>query len=126
MRKLKICNIGWAYSIHVERWLKWFAAKGHEISIITDVPKEIERVAVYNINERPADKSRLERYKELHFNFYCPPLYNLNQIIRLRKLIRKIRPDIVHSHSLWYPGYLGIYLNLIDPFRDSVVIVLDD
>jgi glycosyltransferase involved in cell wall biosynthesis len=119
MRKLKICNIGWVHSIHVERWLKWFAAKGHEISIITDVPKEIERVTIYNISERPTDKNRLERYKELQFNFYCPPLYNFNRIIRLRKLVSKIRPDIVHSHSLWYPGYLGGYLNF-HPFVVTV------
>lgn len=130
MKKLKICNIGWAQSIHVERWLRWFAARGHEISIITDVPKPMEGITSYNINERLADKNRLERYKEFHFNFYCPPLYNLNRIIRLRKLVKKIQPDIVHSHSLWYPGYLGGYLNfhpfVITVFNGDVLWKKDD
>ena len=32
--KLKICFIGWADSIHVQRWVKWFARQGHEVHLI--------------------------------------------------------------------------------------------
>jgi glycosyltransferase involved in cell wall biosynthesis len=116
--------------MHVERWARWFSEKGHEVSIITDAPKEIERVTVYNIDERPADKGRLERYKEFQFNFYCPPLYNLNRIVRLRKLIRKIQPDVLTLHSLWYPAYLGLYAGfkpfVISAFDGDIVWVGDN
>ncbi len=121
MEKLKICNIGWATSIHVERWLKWFAARGHEVSLISNIPKEIDGVKGYDINSCPDGRGRLERYKELQFNFYCPPLNNTNRVIRIKKLIKEINPDIIHSHSLWYPGYLGAYMN----FNPLVVTVFN-
>ena len=108
MRKLKIVNIGWANSIHVERLVRWFAGKGHDISIITNNPKEIPGVKAYDIRTKPDLRPRRERYKDLHFNIKWA--HNLNQIVHIRKLVDEISPDIIHSHSLWYPGYLGVHI----------------
>ncbi|ODS34546.1 MAG: putative glycosyltransferase [Candidatus Scalindua rubra] len=107
---LKICHIGWAHSIHVERLMRWFARKGHIISIITDHPKNIDGVEVYDIRRKPDPRPRLERYKDFHFNIRWKWLYRLNEIVRIKKLVDEISPDIIHSHSLWYPGYFGVYL----------------
>ncbi len=110
MKKLKICNIGWANSIHVERLMKWLAKKGHDVSIITNCPKEIEGVKIYDLSSKPDLRPRIERFKELSFNLYWRWLRKLNEIIRIRKLVKQISPDIVHSYTLWYPGYLGVYI----------------
>lgn len=41
---MKICYIGNSQSIHLQRWVKWFSEKGHEVHLITDNLKEIERI----------------------------------------------------------------------------------
>lgn len=105
---MKICHIGWENSIHVERLLRWFAGKGHDISIITNKPKDLEGVKVYDIRRKIDNRTRWERYKNLSFNIGW--VHNLYQIFRVRKMVDEIDPDIVHSHSLWYPGYLGVYI----------------
>ena len=109
MRKLKILHIGWATSIHVERLMRWFDGRGHNISIVTNTPKEIDGIKVYDIRRKPDSRPRRERFKEFYFNAHWKLFLKLNEIIRLRKLIKEISPDIIHSHSLWYPGYLGLY-----------------
>jgi len=91
--------------------MRWFADKGHDISIITNTPKEIDDVKVYDIRRKPDPRPRRERFKELYFNAHWKPFLKLNEIIRIRKLVEEISPDIIHSHSLWYPGYLGVYVS---------------
>ena len=121
MRKLKILNIGWANSIHVERMMDWFAGKGHEVSIFTNVPKKIDGVKIYSIERKTDFRPRRERYKDLSFNVSWNWLRDLNAIVCLKRVVRETSPDIIHSHSLWYPGYLGIYLN----FHPFVITVLN-
>ena len=118
-KRINICHIGWAHSIHVERLMSWLARKGHDISIITNSPKVIQGVKVLDIRRKPDNRSRWERYKDLQFNIGW--IQNLHQIARIRKMVDEISPDIVHSHSLWYPGYLGVYITGY-PF---VITVLD-
>ena len=119
MRKLKICNIGWAYSPHVNRVAKWFAEKGHDVSILSDQPFEVEGVKVYNLYERDKDKTRWQRYRNIEFNISWKWLRRLEGLVHVKKIIKNISPDIVHSHSLWHPGYYGGYLNF-HPYVVSV------
>jgi len=116
-KKLKICHVGWAHSIHVERFMRWFAKKGHDISIITDKPKEIDGVKNYQIPPVPRSlivdtRPRWKRYMRLSFNNYRLQKikHQLLRVLWIRNIMKEINPDIVHSHSLWYPGYLGIYI----------------
>lgn len=116
---MKICNIGWANSIHVERWLRWFSRHGHEIHLITDRPKDIEGVSIHDIGFKPDTRSRLQRYKNLSFNIWWWAYFI--KILEVRRLVRQIKPDILHLHSLWYPGHLGAFAG----FQPYVVTVLD-
>ena len=118
---MKICNIGWANSIHVERIMSWFSRKGHDVSIITNTLKTIDGITVYDISRKPDLRPRIKRYKDFYFNVNSKLLNSLNEIIHIRKLVKEIKPHIVHSHSLWYPGYLGVYLN----FHPFIVTVLN-
>ena len=109
---MKICHIGWARSIHVERLMRWFAKKDHVISIITDNPKEIEGVKTYVIPRSFSEdtRPRWKRYIRLSFNSIARLISSIKRVLWIRNLINEINPDIVHSHSLWYPGYLGVYI----------------
>lgn len=114
-KKLRICHIGWANSIHLERLMRWFAKKGYEISIITDNYKKIEGVKIYVIPKTFYDNTspRWKRYMRLSFNDYRLQKirFHILRILWIRNIVKEINPDIVHAHSLWYPGYLGIYIN---------------
>ena len=117
--KLKLCNIGWANSPHVSRLLRWLAAKGHEVHVITNQPIPIEGVKVYDLSARIENKNRWERFRDFELNVSWKWLRSMAILKRIRKLVYEISPDILHSHSLWYPGYLGVYLN-VHPYVVSV------
>lgn len=110
MKPLSILHIGWAHSIHVERLMRWFADRGHTNSILTNFPKEIKGINVFDICSKNDNRSRLRRYKELSLNIGWKWVRSLDAIVKIRKLVKEISPDIIHSHSLWYPGYLGVYI----------------
>ena len=112
-KKLRICHIGWAMSPHTARWVKWFADRGHDSRLITD-QGEIEGVKTYLIpqNFGVDTRPRWKRYMRLSFNIWRiqKMKYPLQRILWLRNLINEINPDIVHSHPLWYPGNLGVWV----------------
>jgi len=87
---MKICYIGDS-TIHVEKWIKWFAKKGHNISLITD-QEGINGIKTYYISN---DNGKL-------FNF-------LKKIIQTRKLLDKIKPDILHAHYAFGYGTFAAF-----------------
>lgn len=114
---MKICHIGWVRSPHVTRWVKWLAERGHECYLITDEIAEINGVTVYEIPPYVDDpRPRWERFRELAI--HDRSLFRINWI---RRKVREIVPDILHSHSLWYPAYLGIYCR----FQPYVITAFD-
>lgn len=116
---MRICHIGWANSPHVYRVLKWFAVKGYDVHIITNQPFYIEGIKIYNLGVINKHKTRWQRYKNFEFNISWWWVKELVEIKRIKRIIQDLSPDIVHSHSLWYPGYYGVYLNF-HPYVVSV------
>ena len=113
-----ICHIGWANSIHVQRWVNWFARRGHESHLISDRVVPIEGVMIHQIPPYEHDsRPRWQRLRDLSIHDWR--VHRLKTIFWVRNKVREIAPDILHSHSLWYPGYLGIYLNF-HPFAITV------
>ena len=90
---MKICYIGDAQSIHMQRWAKWFADKGHEVHLITDTLAKID-----NVNIHPV----IKRGKRLNF---------LIRTWQTRRLVRKIKPDILHAHYIFGYGLFGAFAN---------------
>ncbi|MCK4816575.1 glycosyltransferase family 4 protein [bacterium] len=118
-KRLKICFIGWAYSPHVYRMAGWFARRGHDVHIITDRSYYMDGVKIYVLSVKEKNRTRWERYNNLDFNISWKWLRRANALIRIKKIVQAISPDILHSHSLWYPGYLGSYVNF-NPYVVSV------
>lgn len=118
---MKICNIGWAHSPHVYRMLKWFATKGNDVHVITNSPFHMEGVKIYDISVRDEGELGWQRYKDAKHNILLRWLTRMDELKRIRKIVDDIDPDIIHSHSLWYPGYMGSYLN----FHPYVVTVFN-
>lgn len=94
---MHLCVIANVESIHVKKILKYAAASGHRIDVITFDKAEIEGVTIHRIKTPLLLRSRKLRY------MYC--------VIAARKLVREIKPDILLSIYLIGPGGLGAMCN---------------
>lgn len=95
---MKLCILSDAASLHIIEWAQFFTRKGHAVSIISDNPADIEGVIVYPI----------PKYEN---KFHIPFISSIYQVTRktitIRRLLRKIQPDILHSHYANIYGYLA-------------------
>ena len=97
---MKICYLADARSGHVRRWVEYIA-KEHEIDLITFsytkkedtfVPEEVYK----KMNVRVHKVSKL-----MPFLLFAP--------FKIRRLIKKIKPDIVHAHYVTQYGFCGAF-----------------
>lgn len=91
---MKLCFIAGADSVHSVKWIRYFADKGHEVHWVSLTPS----------TEGNAGKVKLYLIKGV-LPGKLNPLNLLFYAIRIRRLIAKIRPDIVHAH---YAGVSGV------------------
>ena len=98
--KMKICYLADIRSIHTKRWIEYFA-KEHEVDLITlaytkkedtFVPEEVYKM----MNVRVHKVS-----KPMPFLLLAP--------FKIRRLIKKINPDIVHAHYVTQYGFCGAF-----------------
>ena len=90
---MKICFLAGANSIHSYKWVKYFAEKAHEvhwISLSPNIFQDIKNVKFYLLKE-----------------YSLKPLNILFNAMRVRKLIKKIKSDILHAHYAGVNGVLG-------------------
>lgn len=99
---MKICYIGDAESIHTKRWISWFAKKKrYDIHLITDRPSPIDGITMHTV---PESRTFGSVFKEM---------------IEVKKKVKKIQPDILHSHYASSYGIFGYY-SKYHPFVISV------
>ncbi len=98
---MKLCFLAAANSIHSYRWVKFFAEQGHEVHWIYIAPNNFEplrNVAYYEMPRMP-----------------LPGLTVANAIIKTKKLLDKIKPDVLHAHYAGTYGLIGA-LSGVRPF----------
>lgn len=130
---MKIAFMGPSKSIHLQRWLEWLVKHGHEIFLIDNNPQPINGVKEYDLNQSLLKKeNRLFRHIKFEFNSYrfCRlekmlKIDEIRKVFRLKNLLRSIKPDIVHLHTLFYPAYLGVFANFhplaVTPWNGDIV-----
>jgi len=84
---MKICFLAEASSIHSRKWVEYFAQKGHK---------------VHWVSLTPPTQGNIEKIK--FYRFRGNLLFNA---MRIKKLIRKIAPDILHAHYAGKDGFIG-------------------
>jgi glycosyltransferase involved in cell wall biosynthesis len=90
---MKLCFLANANSIHSYRWIKYFADKGHEINWISLQKNEfgdLKNVKFYLLKQYPT------KFLDIILN-----------AIPVKKLIKEIKPDILHAHYAGVNGILG-------------------
>jgi glycosyltransferase involved in cell wall biosynthesis len=95
---MKICYIADGSSIHTQRWLNYFAGKGHEVHLIywKTIPGYDKTVRIHLLKRLAPKIWAVTRYISF-----------LLWIFRTRKLIREIMPDVVDSHFIIDNGLLA-------------------
>ena len=88
---MRICLLGNAASIHIQRWAKFFIERGHEVQIISLSPGAVDGAKV-------------------HYVAWWPPIKQVGYLAalpRIRRLVKQISPDVLHSHYAISYGVLG-------------------
>jgi glycosyltransferase involved in cell wall biosynthesis len=104
--KLRLAYLSIGRHIHTERWLGWFARRGHEVHLLTVQPGPIAGVMVHDIRTAHGPK----------------PLRYALSLLKVRRILRRVRPDLLHTHFLTGYGYWGA----LSGFRPFVLTVWGD
>jgi len=93
---MKLCFIADATAIHTRRWVEYFSKGGHEVHLITYEPpdKPIHGIHLHVVNSR---------FSNLYLSF---PFRH----IRIMRIVKQIKPDIVHAHFISKFGFHGALL----------------
>lgn len=88
---MRICFVADAADIHTQRWAGYFANKGDDVHVISfDKPSEDMENSTLHVLRTVGIKTTILKYT-------INPLYVLKQ---LKKLIKEIKPDIIHGHAV--------------------------
>lgn len=112
-QKIKICIISTIFSAHIIRWASILQTKGFDITIISS-DENIDKISHIKVVEC-LTKKFASHTKNLIFQFI--------RSLKIRKIIRDIKPDIVHIHSLDYvhPFMFGVVNLIFKCFPNLVV-----
>ena len=87
---MRLCFIGDAKSIHMERWARWFAGE-HEVHLLTDHPRNIEGVHIHGVGDGSGPMALYRKARES------------------KRIINELRPDVLHGHYAFGYGTIGAY-----------------
>lgn len=108
-----LCFIADGRSIHTQRWLEYFAKRGHDVHLITYDPvgHKIPGVTEYTLSSR---------WKNLYLSF-------IPRDLTIKRLVKKIKPDLVHAHFIAKYGFhlpgLRCCPRVVSAWGDDVLIL---
>jgi glycosyltransferase involved in cell wall biosynthesis len=111
---MRICYLANAESIHTQRWVEYFANRGHEVHLISRKTFGNNN----NNNIKNVNLHLINRLK-LQIRIISYPIDILYNIFQIKKLIRQIKPDILHVHYISDLAVLGA-LTGFHPYVASV------
>jgi glycosyltransferase involved in cell wall biosynthesis len=95
---MRICYVADGASIHTQRWVNYFARKGHEVHLICWklMPGYDDNILIHLLTRLAPKIWVVSQY----FSF-------LFWILQVRRLVRKIKPDIIDGHFITVYGFLA-------------------
>ncbi len=94
---MRICFLGDAGSIHTQRWVSFFAQRGHEVHLISFRTCCLPNVKLHHIRPFPLAISLPK---------------TLISALQIKRIIKKIKPDIVHAHYVTDYGFYGAFSDI--------------
>lgn len=98
----RICYLADASSTHTKKFCDYFHKKGYEIHVISLNKGNIENSFVYSLDfdvDKIKNKSAISK------------IGYLTAFFKVKKLVKEIKPDILHAHFASSYGLLGSLLN---------------
>jgi glycosyltransferase involved in cell wall biosynthesis len=118
-RPLRLAFFGDANSIHVRRWSGWFADRGHDVTLL--VP------AGFDVKPELSDALSVEPFRAYYQGPFRPYGYVAEER-SLRRVLARLRPDVVHAHFLteygWHAWMSGFHPYAITVWGSDVTISL--
>ncbi len=95
---MKLCYIADAESIHTQRWVNYFAHRGHEVHLIS-----------FKLWEGYPKSVRFHKLTLLTRLWTVSRYINwLLWFIQIRRFVHRIKPDVIDAHYITAYGYLAI------------------
>lgn len=96
---MRICYIADAGSVHTQKWANYFSQRGHEIHLISTRIGEgySKSIRFYRLTTLLSQPQLISGY-----------VNSLAWSIQVRRLVRRIKPDIIDAHYITIYGYLAI------------------
>ena len=103
-----ICFLANAASIHTQRWANYFAEHDWKVELITW--------------HSPAKDSKMLEGVKVHRVFF-PPHYiaRYGTLLEIARMMKNIRPDIIHAHYLSHFGIMGALYSRFFNFKPLVL-----
>ncbi len=90
---MRIAYLSIGGHIHTERWLRYFVGEGHDVHLLTVQPCALDGVTVHDIRTGIPFK----------------PLHYAVALGKVKRILRRIAPDLLHTHFLTGYGYWGAF-----------------
>lgn len=107
---LRLAFLSIGRHIHTERWIRWFSDRGHDCHLLTVQPGPVEGVTVHDISS----------------SFGPKPLRYAQSLVKVRRLLKQIQPDLLNTHFLTGYGYWGrfsgFHPNVLTVWGDDVYV----
>ncbi len=87
MEKLRLCFVGPARAVPLQRWAGWFAARGHAVTVVTVEPEREQLVLTF-------------RQLDVGVSWAAGKLGRALSAVRMAREVRRLKPDLVHAQYL--------------------------
>ncbi len=113
---LRLTFLGNPTSVHVQRWMLFFARRGHEVSLLEGFGLEVP--------DQLARQIRVERYR-LDAGPRVPVVRTLHLRRALRQRLERLRPDVLHAHFVsrygWHAALSGFHPYVVSAWGSDVL-----
>lgn len=99
---MKICYLADASSDHTKKWCKFFKDKGYDIHVISLTSGQIDGVKVHCLNVNSNKVHGESSFYKITYIF---------EMFKIKRILKEIKPDIVHAHYASSYGLMGSLLN---------------
>jgi L-malate glycosyltransferase len=114
--RLRLAFVGDPNSVHTRRWLAFFVARGHEVHLLDG----------FGTRVRDGLPAGIELHRYSAFGRGIRFLSLLQTRRELGRLLRRLRPDVLHAHSLsrygWQARLSGFHPFVISPWGSDLYV----